>query len=424
MTAEPTTEKFVMIRHSVIKAGLTPQALALYAVLWMHADYVTRETFAKRETLASTLGMKKTGSIDRYIDELRSFGLITRVQPRWTTRDRDMEDIVFEKDADHPVQTSNLYTLSCEPIASPQVSLQSPVGVGGSTPVEVGGSTPVGGAIKNPLTHNPFDDSKSVRSAKPPAAALPVDWMPNLIHARTAMKAGLDVNELAALFRERMQDQKRRDWDKAFGAFINSAEVGRSEEEFHDVSQDQAAQWWTRFYDSLADDYGIDPHSVPADLYEQTETRRQNGETLEHLARELADFLAQHPDQLLPPQEPTQPPAADPWGDTTPEAPEASTASADPTPPPAMPIEIEAAVVVAAEEQRIENENTHRRERIVRQVARNLPGGIRNRERGDINARILAGENAASIVAAVLSERREGKAKAMQDLAKKRQKVA
>lgn len=251
------------------------------------------------------------------------------------------------------------------------------------------------------------------------------------------MKAGLDVNELAALFRERMQDQKRRDWDKAFGAFINSAEVGRSEEEFHDVSQDQAAQWWTRFYDCLADDYGIDTHSVPADLYEQTETRRQNGETLDHLARELADFLAQHPDQLLTPQEPTQPPAADLWGDTTPGAfdvPAAlvealdvvveNDAPADPTPPLAMPIEIEAAVVVAAEEQRVEDENTHRRERIVRQVARKLPGGIRTRERGDINARILAGEDAVSIVAAVLSERREGKAKAMQDLAKKRQKVA
>lgn len=246
-TDQTTTEKFVMIRHGVIKAGLTPQAFTIYAALAMYADWRTAETYVSRQTLAEHIGAKQPRSVDRYISELVKAGLILSVRHRWTTQRRDMDDVVFEKDAEHPVQTSSLYVVNLTPTFT-QVEPQCAKTHGGGAPERTGVVRQNAHNLE-PLTYNHLStlEKSSVAGADrdhsngvgDEPTALPSTWTPNPTHVRIATDKGLDVEELADNFRVQMRSERRRNWDKAFGKFINEYAEYRAESVFPAFPSDE-----------------------------------------------------------------------------------------------------------------------------------------------------------------------------------------
>lgn len=132
MTAEPPTEKFVMIQHVVLDYGLSPQAFTLYAGLLRHADWTTGHALPSRETLAGYLGNKQHRTVDKFVKELQDHGLVLDVMHRWRNPENHL-DVVFHKDDQHTAQTSNLYVVNLNPAASQQVK-------GGCTKVHGGGA--------------------------------------------------------------------------------------------------------------------------------------------------------------------------------------------------------------------------------------------------------------------------------------------
>ncbi|MBV6763052.1 hypothetical protein, partial [Rhodococcus opacus] len=175
MTVTNPGEKFVKINHSVLDCGLTPQALAIYAAMVRRADWSTRETYVSRGTLAEVIGAKQPRSADKYVRELADVGLILSVRHRWTTQDRDMGDVVFAKDDEHPVQTSSLYALAEAPAASPQVGPQCATAHGGGAP-ERTGVVRQNAHNQEPLIKNPFtEEMKSARTAEPTRGEMSAD---------------------------------------------------------------------------------------------------------------------------------------------------------------------------------------------------------------------------------------------------------
>lgn len=242
MPATDHDEKYVTILHSVIDAGLTPQAFTIYAVLVKHANYNTREVFASRKTLAEHIGAKQPRSADRYVRELIDAGLILSVQERWTTQDRDRKDIVFERDDAHPVQTSNLYVISRTPGASPQVGPQCVSTHGGSALERTGGSALERTLTRTLKTNNHLNSSPVSVSASADRGhsstgsnertPLAETWEPNRTHRKVVEEKRLSLEWLVVDFRRRMEGEKRADWDKTFGAFILATIEGRVDTTF------------------------------------------------------------------------------------------------------------------------------------------------------------------------------------------------
>lgn len=61
---------------------------------------------------------------------------------------------------------------------------------------------------------------------------LPTTWKPNRTHRVRAGKLGMDVDELAAEFPARMAGKREKNWDRAFGAFINEKHQDRADTTF------------------------------------------------------------------------------------------------------------------------------------------------------------------------------------------------
>lgn len=80
-------------------------------------------------------------------------------------------------------------------------------------------------------TSLPFPSSPNNSRSSAPRQTVPVPlpdgWTPNDQHRNAIERAGLDAADLAPRFREAMRSEHRRDWDRAFGAFIAAASEGR-----------------------------------------------------------------------------------------------------------------------------------------------------------------------------------------------------
>ncbi len=71
------------------------------------------------------------------------------------------------------------------------------------------------------------------------AIELPATWTPNPTHVRIATGKGLDVEALADDFRVQMRNDRRRNWDRAFGKFINEYAEYRAESVFPAFPSDE-----------------------------------------------------------------------------------------------------------------------------------------------------------------------------------------
>lgn len=115
-------------------------------------------------------------------------------------------------------------------------------GVG--VPQSVGQGAPVSGVElrSEPRNVTTKDEIRSVRASADPHLSssnepteLPSGWKPNKFHRSSATAQGLDVDVLAREFAFVMDGERRSDWGKAFGAFINEYADGREEVSFpHD----------------------------------------------------------------------------------------------------------------------------------------------------------------------------------------------
>lgn len=246
-TTPPAAEPFVILPVSVLDSGVSSKALHVYASIRRHADNTTGETWVGRETLAEYLGSKRTATVDPYIRELVDAGLITS-QVRWCSK-RDRRDWVLEKDADHTVQGSNLYTIV--DIAAGQT------GYGKAYPRGTEKRTPrvrESGHELDPFnqTHTPRDEKTSVIAGAP--TATPVDesareerrwkagertaeprplhpeWSPNNANRAVAAEVGLDVEVAAEAFRQSMiaWDERRTEWGSTFSAYLREAAQGNA----------------------------------------------------------------------------------------------------------------------------------------------------------------------------------------------------
>jgi len=99
---EPTSslefeQRFVVIPQWVLfgdrpeSSGLSDRAVRLYAVLQSYADNDTHRGYPLRKTLAKALGCSPK-SVDRALDELISFGAVTKYRRRdeagdWTSNE-------------------------------------------------------------------------------------------------------------------------------------------------------------------------------------------------------------------------------------------------------------------------------------------------------------------------------------------------
>lgn len=155
------------------------------------------------------------------------------------------------------------------------------------------------------------DQKHSVGAAARAAHPMPEDWEPNKFHASTATRIGVDVHHVATEFRDKMQGQKRKDWGKAFGAYLNAYADGTEHDVFHDADEKKRLTWWADMYDRLIDVHHIDLQSVPAEVMDKAHEVFEAGHTAENFAAAIARHRDKHPDLYAQ----TPEPAEDTFGD-------------------------------------------------------------------------------------------------------------
>ncbi len=102
---------------------------------------------------------------------------------------------------------------------------------GEKVPVEHGSKVPTK-KNKGKKT-KPLSRSKQASTASEPHV-IPDDWRPNRTHSVAAQKLGIDLGHAHEEFLSSAtaQDEKRSDWNKTFGAFLNEYADGRHEDVF------------------------------------------------------------------------------------------------------------------------------------------------------------------------------------------------
>ncbi|GAB0105266.1 hypothetical protein JMUB6875_42440 [Nocardia sp. JMUB6875] len=245
---------FSIVPHAVLEAmsdrRLSPQAVALYAVLAKHADRQTGQSWPSRARLAKSLGYTKADSIDKYMTQLEDAGFV-RVDARYGNRPDSVSEV---RDAAHRGRLNNLYTLVAAPVASPasggkgypaqrarvtrdggegvarqrgyeQEALQQDPKTTGAWPAAAGARP---AALPSWLVsvNRPEDVSPFAPSKRP----LPGNWRPKADEQDQARRLGLDVGALEGQFRELMTGHERQEWDTTFEYFINDVAAQRDKE--------------------------------------------------------------------------------------------------------------------------------------------------------------------------------------------------
>ncbi|MFM1724041.1 helix-turn-helix domain-containing protein [Rhodococcus sp. PAM 2766] len=184
------------IPFEVFDSGISSHAFKLFAFIGKFADSATGEAWPSRAVLAKGLGMSKPDSVDKYLRELESAGLL-KVQHRWKDTSGN---VAFERSDTHRERTSSLITL-----------LRGyPRGGGKGAPVTGGRVPPAAGYELNPKNYQQGP------------APFPDDWEPNSKHREQAKKRCLDLEAVAAYFKSYVveHDWARKDWDMAFESWL------------------------------------------------------------------------------------------------------------------------------------------------------------------------------------------------------------
>lgn len=245
-TTAEASDRFVKVDWQIARTySLSPQAGWLYTVLRSYADWETGEAFARKSTLAERLQYKQGRTLDKYLAELCSAGLLT-IRKRF--RDpHNWGDVVLDKaDATHTEQTSNLYRVNLRPS---RVALAQEVD-DRTSPSEVMPKERTRGVRSNAHELEPSLPSLSKTSEKisadtvarfvadvekseetkhrageatPSPRPLHPQWEPNNANRAVALEYGVDVDHAAEVFVEAMNSgtpKRRRCWGAAFSRFI------------------------------------------------------------------------------------------------------------------------------------------------------------------------------------------------------------
>ena len=241
-------ERFTMAPVALIEyvrdKRITPTAYALWHVLWSYSDSEKRECWPSRATLAQSLGLKRAGSVDPYIEQLVAVGAVVK----------------FGR-SDGKEQLSNGYRLVFD--VSPGHSLYglgdwgSPENRTGVAPKTVHEQEPLN---NNQLTRTTISpnrtDSECVSEKESKLnindngdepVLLPEDWNYNDTHV-TLMDEKLPDHHhdlIAAVFALEFDGHHSSDWHKKFSWWIN-----------HVATNEYAMDAFNATIDTFA---GIDP---------------------------------------------------------------------------------------------------------------------------------------------------------------------
>lgn len=219
--------KFAKVPHSLIEAVMrgevSGRTIEVYAGLAKFANGKTGEAWPSRKTLASIMGCVQPEAADRYLRELERAEFITRAKRFGDGRG----SVSPVRDKVHAIQLPNCYKLVWPP---PDYS------GGGGVPAQAGVVCDVTDE-QEPVQQEPVTrHSRSAQLTTPPINVEPEQlqdtWKPNYTHRVICQRFGLDVDQLADDFRQRMFLEKRSDWDSAFGKFINDRADKRDETTF------------------------------------------------------------------------------------------------------------------------------------------------------------------------------------------------
>lgn len=243
---------FSIIPDTVLDAmaanKLSPQAVALYAVLASYANRESGQAWPSRTTLARRLGRKKPDSIDKYVGELVAAGILSK-EARYGNRAESVSDV---RDDTHQGRLSNRYTLltrhtpaavdrgegypSQRARATPkrgqgvtrrqgheQEVIQQESKTRGSRSVAAGAQP-----AELPSWLVSGNRPEDVSPFSPPKQPLPGNWRPKADEQQQAQRLGLNVEDLARQFRRFMVGHERSDWDMAFEWFINDVAAQRN----------------------------------------------------------------------------------------------------------------------------------------------------------------------------------------------------
>ena len=229
-------ERFTMAPVALIemmgRGEIAPQAYALWHVLWSYSDSEKRECWPSRATLAQSLGLKRAGSVDPYIEQLVAVGAVVKFgRSDGKEQLSNGYRLVFDVSAGH-----SLYGLgdwgspeNRTGVAPKTVHEQEPVNNNQLTRTNTlskpNGSERVTIESKDEQMFPIAEDvgTASSEEAKAMPHLLPVGWKPNDIHRAMfeRLHPGDDMTLFTDCFIALHDGVESGDWDKKFGAYIN-----------------------------------------------------------------------------------------------------------------------------------------------------------------------------------------------------------
>lgn len=176
---------FAIIPETILDTDVSAQAIRLYAVLRRYADQRTGHAHPSRKTLATRMRVRDVKTVDRAVADLERIGAVSTF-PRYVGEDGS---VALVKDAAHPEQTSNGYTVHA------QISGQGRGTEGRGGPPSGGeGVLPLEGDEPEPLEPEPGEPEKTVPRERGKATTSKGTRLPDDFPVTAEMEAWATTN--------------------------------------------------------------------------------------------------------------------------------------------------------------------------------------------------------------------------------------
>lgn len=236
-------EPFAAVPHRLVKELANAKAIALYAVLAMHADWHSGMAHPSIKTISRLMGYQSRKAYDEGLALLVEAGWVETF-PRWT-RDGDSKPlVVYEKpEGKGWRQTSNGFVV----YRSPKGEGVVPYRAGGSCPMGNGGGTPEGiGGVpyrehkqepykQEPEQQEPENEAQAelalpTRKKQTQATTLPDGWVPDkpVIDQMRTEHPNIDLRAEHLKFTDYFNSVagakgRKRDWNATWRNWIRKA---------------------------------------------------------------------------------------------------------------------------------------------------------------------------------------------------------
>lgn len=258
-------DPYCKVPHQLIKDTKNAKAIALYAVLTMHANWQTGLAHPSVKTLSKMMGYSSRKAYDEGLEILMSTGWV-EVFPRWLVEDGEKPVVVYEKPDGKQGwrQTSNGYVVHRTPIGKGVV----PYREGGYSPRGKGGTSPEGTGVlpyreheqepykQEPKEQEPGNETQAELAIPAPrkqarATTLPDGWVPDksVIDQMRAEHPNIDLRAEHMKFTDYFNSVagargRKRDWNATWRNWIRKAAeyAPQVQEDALDVARRMAAR--------------------------------------------------------------------------------------------------------------------------------------------------------------------------------------